>query len=152
MKGGDNMFDRDLVLTNKTFYNAEEAIKFGGELLYEKGYVKKEYADSVWERERIYPTGLPTDPIYVAIPHTDVTYVKKSTCCIIHLKESVEFHQMGDEKTVLPVKLIIMLAIDSVDAHLEILSKIMNLLSGEDALEKIYNSVSSDEILKIIFE
>ena len=35
------------------------------------GYVKSSYGDSVIERENKYPTGIDTDPIPVAIPHSE---------------------------------------------------------------------------------
>jgi len=35
------------------------------------GYVKESYADGILKREEIYPTGLTTGQINVAVPHTD---------------------------------------------------------------------------------
>ena len=42
------------------------------------GYVKSSYGNSVIERENKYPTGIDTDPIPVAIPHSEREEVLKT--------------------------------------------------------------------------
>ena len=64
------MIDKNLIVKGGSFQNYEEAIKFGGRLLYENGYVDSGYTDSVLEREAQFPTGLPTQGVPMAIPHT----------------------------------------------------------------------------------
>jgi len=63
------------------------------------GYVSEEFAEDVWEREKIFPTGLPTQPFGVAIPHADPDHVKQSAVCLGILNSPVFFNQMGMESS-----------------------------------------------------
>ena len=64
-------FGKSLVFIDVAFDTAEQVIRFGADELYKTGYVKESYGASVAERERDFPTGLPTEPYGIAIPHTN---------------------------------------------------------------------------------
>ena len=56
--------------------------------------MKNEYVEAIKQREKEYPTGLPsTDPV-VAIPHANYEMVKKTTLAIATLNEPVLFENM----------------------------------------------------------
>lgn len=144
------MLNRDLIITNLSFASAEEAIRFGGKLLYEKGYVEERYIESVLEREKVYPTGLPTDPVPIAIPHTNSDCVIKSSMCMMILDEPLKFYQMGDLETPVMAKIVMMLAVGSAEGHLEFLSELLTILSEYSLLEQISQTPSADEIYDIL--
>lgn len=52
--------------------NRDLSRKFG------RGKVKDDFEQAVLRREQTHPTGLPSGKIAVAIPHTDVQYVKEA--------------------------------------------------------------------------
>ncbi len=144
------MLDKDLIITQLSFASAEEAIRFGGKLLFERGYVKECYIESVLERERIFPTGLPTEPVSIAIPHTNSDCVIKSSMCMMVLDEPLKFSQMGDADIPVMAKIIIMLAVSSAEGHLEFLSNLLTILSEKTLLERISHAHSKDEIYELM--
>lgn len=68
--------------------------------------VVPDFADHVLEREATYPTGLPTEPPCVAIPHTDHKHVRHNAIAIGILPEPVVFADMGGDPDPVPVRVI----------------------------------------------
>ena len=64
-------------------------------VLIDAGFVHESYKDAVIERERVFPTGLPTQGINVAIPHTDSIHVKKEGFLVGVLEQPVTFEMMA---------------------------------------------------------
>ncbi|WP_182188572.1 PTS sugar transporter subunit IIA [Pectinatus frisingensis] len=113
--------------------------------LCENGFVKNTYKDAILAREKIFPTGLPTQPYGVAIPHTDIEHVNTPAISIARFKEPVEFTIMGEKDVTVPVKLAFMLAMKEKHTQLDMLQKLMAVLQNEDALNFLaaeQNSVS----------
>lgn len=146
------MIDRQLIVMKEDFSDYEEAIRYGGDLLFKHGYVKDTYTESVLERERNYPTGLPTEPVFVAIPHTGSEHVIKSMFCLMVFNKPVLFHQMGSKDEMIPAEIMLMLAIDGGEKHLEFLSGIMGIFSESSVLERIETAKSKEEICDILGE
>lgn len=144
------MFERNLVFGEKLFENAEEAIRFGAEKLFFAGYVTEGYADSVVKREKEFPTGLPTVPFGIAIPHTDSAFVKKSGICCMRLKKPLPFRQMGDGEAVIEVYFVLLLAISDGAEHVDLLSGLMELFSSEDTLEQLRRATDEEGIIEIL--
>ena len=61
------LIHKDLVFTNLKFDNKTETLNFLSKKLYEAGYAKESFPLAVINREKIFPTGLPTGIINVAI-------------------------------------------------------------------------------------
>ena len=112
------------IVINKVLTNKEEAIRFTGQVLVDRGYVESAYIEKMLEREEMTSTFMGN---FVAIPHgTDdaKTEVKNSGLAIIQVPEGVDF---GDGNI---VKLIIGIA-GKGDEHLEILSNIAIVVSED---------------------
>lgn len=58
------------VQTNQKANNWKEAIEIAGKPLLERKIVKPGYIQQVLDRELKYPTGFPTKPTGIAIPHS----------------------------------------------------------------------------------
>ena len=65
----------DLIFIDLDCDSREELIKYISDQMMNVGKVKDTYCNAVLERELIYPTGLNTGDIKVAIPHTDPVHV-----------------------------------------------------------------------------
>lgn len=143
-------FEKSLVFTDIAFENVDQVIRFGANELYKNGYVKESYGESVAEREREFPTGLPTEPYGIAIPHTNSSHVLKNGLCILRLKSPVRFRQMGDEEETVDARLVIMLAVESGDGHMDLLTDLMELFSDEALLEKLASAGTREEILELL--
>src|SRR5690606_19615817 len=75
------------------------------------GYVKDSFKAALLAREERFPTGLPTQGLRVAIPHTDVEHVNSSFISIARLASPIAFHEMGANARTVDVDLVFMLAI-----------------------------------------
>lgn len=101
-----------------------------------KNFVKESFIDAIIEREKTFPTGLPTSSnISVAIPHTDSVHVNKKAISLAILKDAVEFGIMGEQEAKTPVKIVFLLAIDKQDSHLKILQKLISIFQNEDVIK-----------------
>jgi mannitol PTS system EIIA component len=128
------------IVLNKVLTNKEEAIRFTGQILVDRGYVEPAYIEKMLEREEMASTFMGNS---VAIPHgTDdaKSEVKNSGLAIIQVPEGVDF---GDGNI---VKLIIGIA-GKGDEHLEILSNIAIVVSEEENVEKIVSASTAEEVL-----
>lgn len=152
MKGLDYLFNESLVLLNVKAETAEEAIKESADWLVNNNYVKNSFTKAIIDREKTFPTGLPTEGVGVAIPHTDSEHVLKPAVLISVLQEPVKFKMMGMPDNNVDVKIVFMLAMNKVDLQLEILQNLMNLLQSKELLLKINNCKNAEEVIKTVTE
>ena len=117
--------------------SAQEAIRKLGGALQQKGIVKDTYVDAVLQREEIFPTGLPTPEIHVAIPHTDPEHVIKPAIMLGVLKKPVVFGEMGNPDSQLDVQLICMLAIAKSDSLINLLEKLVVAFQDPEFLKSM---------------
>lgn len=115
--------------------NWEEAIRLCGRHLIEHGCVDQAFVEGCVEREKEYPTGLPSD-ISVAIPHCRSGVVKENNICFLRLDKPVRFNRMDDDVETVDTRLIFNLAIQAADDHLEFLQKMMGFVTNNEILEK----------------
>lgn len=120
---------RDGVQLNLSPVSKEQAIQAAGELLAKLGYVDKTYIDAMQEREKLVSTYM---GMGVAIPHGTSQAkdtVKKTGIVLMQYPEGVDF---GDEKAQL------VFGIAGIgDEHLDLLSKICEMLEDEEVLETL---------------
>jgi PTS system galactitol-specific IIA component len=114
--------------------------------------VIEDFPNQVIERERNFPTGLPTEPYGVAIPHTNAEFVMNNKVTIATLKNPIQMEVMGgmDEDTI-DVSIVFLLALGQSNKQLNILQKLMGILNQEDILTRIKNG-TKEEIYKIAKE
>lgn len=128
------------VKLNQRPVSKEEAIQAAGELLAGLGYVDSAYVDAMQERERLVSTYM---GMGVAIPHGTSEAkesVKKTGIVLIQYPEGVDF---GDEKAQL------VFGIAGIgDEHLDLLSKICEMLEDEEVLETLKTTENVDWILE----
>lgn len=112
-----------------------QAVRQLNELLVHSGHVDPAYADDVWEREDTFPTGLPTQPHAVAIPHADPDHVHRSAVGLGTLDRPVAFGQMGtDGSTQLEVRVIVLLAIKEREKQAELIQQVIQLIQDQELI------------------
>lgn len=146
----DFSLSEDLVLIDIEAKDHTAALKRLGELLYNKGYVKETYAQAVLERELVYPTGLPTSGVGVAIPHTDTEHVNIPAVAVATLKNSVKFQIMGNPEDVVDVQIIFMLAIKNPKMQLKMLQQLMSIFQKEELLFRLKNEKDAKDLVTLI--
>jgi len=142
--------DRELIMVGLHVKTKEEALEKIGRQLFEQGYVTEEFIPSVLKREQEYPTGLPTQPYAIAIPHTDSDKVMEPKIAFATLKETVPFSVMGNSNMEVDVKIIFMLALDSPEKQLETLKKLTDIFQNKEAVEKFGNVQNVKECEKLL--
>lgn len=148
--GGKIAFEKELIVIGMDVKDKTEAIEKLAERLESLGYVNGEYKNAVLEREKVFPTGLPTKGVGVAIPHTDIKYVIKSAIAVGILKKPVFFNVMGNPEEEVEVKVIFMLALKEPQLQINILRDLVNIFQNETLLEKIAESKNELEILEML--
>ena len=111
----------------------EEAILMCGEALYKAGYTGPDFGKNCVNREREYPTGLPTE-IPVAIPHCQDGSVNTNAVCVLMLGHPVEFYRMDDDEETIQTDMLFNLAVSNPEEHLGVLQRLMGFLSDEERL------------------
>ncbi|MBS5989190.1 PTS sugar transporter subunit IIA [Anaerococcus hydrogenalis] len=142
----------DLIFIDLDCDSREELIKYISDQMMNVGKVKDTYCNAVLERELIYPTGLNTGDIKVAIPHTDPVHVNSAGISVATLKNRVEFKNMEDPNQNIDVDLVFMLAVANPEAQVPLLVKLMGVFSDKELLKKIKDSKTKHEIKQILEE
>lgn len=138
------------ILFDRTAADWEEVVRLAVGRLSENGYVDSKYADDVIERERVYPTGLPTDDVVTALPHAHSSHVKKTGVCVVRLSEPVDFRNMGDPDETLPVELVFVLAnAASGGEHLDDLQELMECFSRKGLLQDLQNAADTETFIHV---
>lgn len=150
MNQSETLLHEELVLLNYEAENREDLLYKLASVLNDKGYVKESYIQGVLEREKIFPTGLNTEGVKVALPHTDAKHVNKPAILIAKLKKPVIFKEMGIGENDVEAKLIFMMAVKNPDEQVKTLSKLMGILCQKELLTRLYDSVSESEVVDIL--
>jgi PTS system galactitol-specific IIA component len=146
-----SLLNKEHVLTGVEAADAQDAIGKLTEVLVKTDCVTLEFAEDVWEREGTFPTGLPTQPLAVAIPHADPDHVRQSAVCVGVLNSPVQFAQMGtDGSTVLDVHIIFLLAIKEKEKQVEMIQQLMTLIQTPELLESLSKAESPSDAIDLI--
>lgn len=142
--------DEKLVFTDLEFNTKEDVLNFlSGELI-NNNHVKPEFKQAIIDRENIYPTGLPSAGVNIAIPHADSDLVYNTKIAIGILKNEVLFNSMENIKKELKVQIIIMLAIKEPHGQIDMLQKIVGIIQNETLTKKLIEIKDKDEVIEIL--
>lgn len=130
--------------------NSMDILRQLGAELYRQGYVKESYIDAVIEREKEFPTGLPTKGVGIAIPHADAIHVNEEALILGILKEPVNFTVMGSHNDQVEVQLVFMLAIKDPQMQLNMLKRLMEGCQKEEVLYTLRNHDDLREVDRIM--
>ena len=141
------------IILNLEARDAREALDKIVAVLVHTGCVTSEFADDIWEREQVFPTGLPTQPLASALPHADPQHVLQTAVAISTLKTPVRFGQMGTDGSVgLDVRVIILLAIKEREKQTELIRQVIQLLQSPETLEKLAIAETPEQALQILHQ
>ena len=132
------------IALDATASSQEEAVALCGAKLVELGAVSPEYADAMWEREKIFPSEMGEG---FAIPHaTDESrkYVDFDQLVFIRLKEEITWVNE-------PVTVCVGIA-SAGDGHVEILGNLADVLMDDDAAKILRTSQDPQAIHDLIMK
>ncbi len=148
----ENLLREELVVIGMEASDANDAIGKLADTLYKNNFVKESYINAVQEREKVFPTGLATSDIGVAIPHTDVEHVNTPALAIGILEKPVKFRMMGMDEVEVDVEVIFMLAIKEPKTQLEVLQKLMSIIQDQDLLRSIKESKEPKKLVELFLQ
>lgn len=146
----ETLLHDELIFLDYEADNREDLLRKLASELKERGYVKESYIKGVLDREKVFPTGLNTAGVKVALPHTDAIHVNKAAIAVAKLKKPIIFKEMGFGEKDVEAKLIIMMAVRKPEDQVKTLSKLMSILSDEKTLTKLYNCTEKSEVIAIL--
>jgi PTS system fructose-specific IIA component len=135
---------------NEVVLSKEEAIKKLADKLEEAGFLTScnEFLESVYLREEIAPT---TVGYGIGLPHGKGSCVKESVVAFMRVKNPILWNIQDDEK----VKIVFMLAVSEEEGkgtHNDILVELSKKILDSNFRNRIENSNSIEEIVKLINE
>jgi PTS system galactitol-specific IIA component len=143
--------DPKAIRLRSTARTSEAIIRDLGGMLYKLGYVKDGFVEATLEREASMPTGLPLGgEINAAIPHVDIEYVNKPALALATLQYPVPFSNMVDPDDIVPVRMVIMLALDKPKSQIEMLQSVSELLQNAEIIDKMMKAYWPGQILNIL--
>lgn len=149
-KNNKLFFKDDLIFLDIEFNTQIDFLNFIGKELNEKGYVKPSFTQALITREGKYPTGLPSVPFAVAIPHCEPQHVITNTISIIRFSKPIKFLEMGTLDKEIFVKFAFVLTLDG-KQQVVILKDLMSLFMNSEFMEKM-SIADLDEVKKLIRE
>ncbi len=143
-----DLLQPECVLLNRKFERSEDVIRAVGDALYKAGYVKDSFVQAAIEREKTLPTGLPlAGGINAAIPHTEIEHVIKPALGLVTLANEVNFQNMVSPQEAVPVKLVIILALEKPKAQVEMLQEIASVLQNPDLVRRLLAASNFDDVI-----
>lgn len=125
------MFDKQLISLEVEGECEEKVFETVAEHLKALGFVNDGYLKGITAREKQFPTGLITQYLNIALPHSDPEYIEKPFVYIARLKNEVKVKQMGDSQE-MGVKNLFFLGIKDPKGQVGLLQAFMELFMKED--------------------
>ena len=144
-----SLINTDTVIERLEAETWEEVLTKTAEYLQERGYVSSGYREMLVNRERNFPTGLPTEPFHVAIPHTDPKCVIKPCVLICRLAHPVAFRDMGGDGVV-QAEYSIGLVIQKKAEQTDLIQWVIDIFSDEERMERLRTAHTKEEIVNAI--
>ena len=136
---------KENIVMHSSVKTKEEAIRESGKVLVNKGYVKEDYIDRMFEREEVTSTYMGN---YIAIPHGSEdakNEVLHSGMSILRIPEGIDYGDGNEVKIVFGIA-------GKNNEHLEILSQVAIVCSDVDNIEKMLDASSEEELLQMFSE
>jgi PTS system galactitol-specific IIA component len=140
--------NQELVSAQMEADTAPEVITELSRLLFERGYVKSSYKNAAIEREKEFPTGLPTKGCGTAIPHADIEHTIKPGIAVATLKRPVKFGQLGDASNQIDVSIVFLLSVTKPTTQVYLLQALVEVYKDEDLLCKLLDATEPDTIVE----
>lgn len=139
-------FETELIKLNQTFETKEEAIRFCGNLLAEKGHVNPSYVDAMIKRNEKLSVYVGN---FIAIPHgTDAakTEVLTSGITVVQVPKGVNFGTEDD-----PQIATVLFGIAGIgDEHLEMIQNISIFCADVDNVVKLADAQTKEEVIRLL--
>ena len=143
---GKTLFFEELIFLDEQFKTSDELFASICPKLLAGGCVKESFQEAVIAREKVFSTGLQTEPVAVAIPHTDAEHVKKSFIAFIRLRNEVVFEHMGIPGQEVLAKFVFILGIAEQKKQVVILSNMIATFADLELMDSLLEMMNKKDI------
>jgi PTS system galactitol-specific IIA component len=137
-----------LIVSNCEAKTSEEVIRLLSGLALEQKCIEPIFIEKLLEREKAYPTGLPTE-VPIAIPHVHDGCLRSFFSMAV-LKEPVAFNCMGDPDEKIWTRLVFLFGITDPSQQTKVLRKFSTIFQDNDFLNKCIGCSDSKELLSLM--
>lgn len=130
--------------------SAEQVISLLCQRLQAEGYTDAGYLQAVLERERRFPTALPTLPYATAIPHADPIHVRETGVAVAVLDHAVPFQAMDSPDQSLPVRAVLLLAVADSSTQAATLQWVCEILNRQEAVEQLVSAANPAAAMAVL--
>lgn len=146
----DKLFYKDLMMLNADFSTSQQMFEFVSNELVARDFVEQSFKASIINREKNFPTGLATEYLQIAIPHTDVVHVKKPFIYVIKLEKSLPFLQMATTDKWIDVNTVFILGIKNPSKQVGLLSTIMDKFREKIFIDNFSAISNQDQMIDFL--
>jgi PTS system galactitol-specific IIA component len=130
--------------------SAEQVISLLCARLQAEGYIDAGYLEAVLERERRFPTALPTLPYPTAIPHADARHVRDTGVAVAILGHAVPFRAMDAPDKYLPVRAVLLLAVAHSSEQVSTLHWVCEMLNRQQVVAQLVEADSPSTAMAVL--
>ncbi|MFI3616702.1 PTS sugar transporter subunit IIA [Enterococcus avium] len=140
------LFFEELIFLDEQFETSRELFEKICPRLLAGGWVEKSFQEAVIAREKDFATGLQTEPVAVAIPHTDAEHVKKSFIAFVRLSKEIAFEHMGIPGQEVLAKFVFILGIAEQKKQVVILSNMIATFADLELMDTLLEMKNKKDI------
>lgn len=141
---------RDLVQLDWEVTDRTEFFERMGRKLLRLGYVRDSFPAALEERERTYPTALPTQPEAIAIPHSDTEHVVTPFIASTRLAHPVTWHDMADRDQTHEVRFVFVLGFTQDDGHVKVLQILLEAFQDPRLVPALESARTEDDYFAVL--
>lgn len=142
------MFNVHLMDLQISVNNEQEVFEFVSEKLNKLGYVNEGFLNGISDREKNFPTGLITQNLNIALPHSDPEFIEKPFVFVARLIQPIKVKQMGDNQE-LDTKDLFFLGIKKPKDQVGLLQSFMNLFMDDTFVDTYINTNMNEDMYQL---
>ncbi len=127
-----------------------ELYEFLAEELGKEGFIKDTFLEALKKRESVYPTGIIAQPYNIGLPHVDSEHVLTNALVVTILDEPIMWHRMDNVTEEIPVQLVFMILIETLELHVKAISSLVGIWQNQDFMNALPNVQSKEELLELL--
>ena len=120
------------------------------DLMVKEGVVEETYRQQVINREKECPTALQFENIVVSLAHGDPIGVKQSAMVVGRCENHPGFGLMDDPDKFVPVDVVILLAVNDPNGHIQVLARLIDALSKKEVCDHLKQSDDKKKLCELL--
>ena len=127
-----------------------ELYKFFADTLGKEGYVKETFLEALTKREAKFPTGIISSPYNIGLPHVDSEHVQANALAVTILDEPILWHRMDNPEEEIPVKVVFLLMIETLELHVKAISNLCGIWVNEQLMTELLDIQTKEDLLALL--